>query len=264
MPSLHEAQTMFAAALLQPDAAETAFLPLLEEGESAGRQRLAAYRRSVVGNLLNALEATYPVVAKIVGGPFFREAGRQYVLTHPSRNGDLNEYGEDFADFLASYSHAADLPYLPEVARLEWLIQKVYYAPDAPPPALQMLTAVAPEAWDDLIFDIVPAHARLDSPWPIVAIWTVNQPGYTGPMGVDFSLSARALVLRHGGLAFAEPLSPGEAALFDALVAGSTLGSALAQATVQDPDLDVAAIFQRFTSAGLLLGAHRRTNYECN
>ena len=57
-------------------------------------------------------------------------------LAHPSRSGDLNDYGEDFADFLADYPHARELSYLPDVARLEWLVQIVYYAADAPTPDL--------------------------------------------------------------------------------------------------------------------------------
>lgn len=258
MPSLRELQESFAAALFDPEAAEAGLLTLLQESEAEGRRRLAAYRHSVAGNLRHALEATYPVVANIVGGPFFREAGRRYALAHPSRSGDLNEYGEDFADFLAAYPHAADLPYLPDVARLEWLIQKVYYGPDAPPPALQMLAEMAPEAWGELAFDIVPAHARLDSTWPIVAIWTVNQPGYSGSMAVDFSRSAHALIVRRGGLAGAESLTPGEAVLFDLLAAGRPLGSALTRASATDPGLDPSAAFRRFAATGLLLGAYRR------
>lgn len=259
MPTLREIQERFTAAIFTPDAAQDDLLALLEEPGAVGRQRLATYRRSVIGNLLHALEATYPVVAKIVGGPFFREAGRQYVLAHPSRSGDLNEYGGDFADFLADYAHAAELPYLPDTARLEWLIQTVYYAPDSPPPALQSLASLPPEAWARLAFEVAPAHARLDSCWPIADIWTVNQPGFAGDMAVDFSRSARALVVRPQGLVSVQALNPGEAALFDAIAAGEVLGTALASAAAIDPSLEPATAFQRFAATGVLLGVHPRS-----
>ena len=58
-------------------------------------------------------------------GAFFGEAARQYIVGHPSLSGDLNDYGGEFAQFLAAYPHAADLPYLPDVARLEWAINNL-------------------------------------------------------------------------------------------------------------------------------------------
>ncbi|NTV12306.1 MAG: DUF2063 domain-containing protein [Zoogloea sp.] len=258
MPTLTELQAAFSAAVFQAGPAEQTLLSALEEEDATGLRRLAAYRRSIMGNLLNALEATYPVVAAIVGGPFFREAARQYVAATPSRSGDLNEYGGGFADFLAAYPHAAGLPYLPDVARLEWVVQAVYYAADAPAPDLSALATRAPADWDGLVFEVAGTCRRLDSRWPLVDIWTVNQPGYSGAMEVDFSRPARALVLRRGGRVHVETLTAGEAALFDRLAAGDTLATSLAAAAT-DTNFDPAAALQRLARDGLLLGTRQMT-----
>lgn len=254
MSALHDVQERFYAAMVQGGAAEDALAALLSESAEVARRRLAAYRRSIFGNLNAALLATYPVVANIVGLPFFREAARVYLASHPSLSGDLNELGGDFGDFLATYQPAAELPYLRDTARLEWLVQSVYYAADAGPIDLSALAAIAPENWGELCFNLTPAHARLDSPWPLADIWRVNQPAYSGDMQVDFSRPCQTLVYRRNGLVEVTALSAGEAALLDTLAAGLTLESASVAAGTAQSDFDLGAGLQRLVELGLLLG----------
>ncbi len=45
----------------------------------------------------------------------------------------LNVYGGEFGDFLAGFAPAQSLPYLPDVARLEWAVSCAANAPDATP-----------------------------------------------------------------------------------------------------------------------------------
>lgn len=253
MPALSELQRSFSAALLHGGRHEDSLLATIGLPPAVGRQRLAAYRRSVMGNLTAALESCYPVSARVVGLPFFREAARQYILARPSRSGDLNEFGGDFAEFIGDYPYAADLPYLPDVARLEWIVQRVYYAADAASAGLEALARVKPEDYAGLRFVAAPDQSRLDSRWPVVRIWEVNQPGVDGHMAVDFSVGSQALVLRRGGRVRVEALSAGEAALFDALVAGECLGDAALRALAIDPEFDLPAALQRFVAARLFI-----------
>src|SRR5258708_2939398 len=92
---------------------------------------IAVYRRNVQSNLHDALAAAYPAVRRLVGEGFFREAARRYSREHPSRSADLHEYGAQLARFLASYPHASTLPYLADVARLEWACHECLHAADA-------------------------------------------------------------------------------------------------------------------------------------
>ena len=81
-----------------------------------------------------------------------------WIVAQPSPSGDLNDYGGAFADFLAAYPHAVELPYLADVARLEWLVQAVYYAADAGPADLSALAATPPERCGELRFALAPRH----------------------------------------------------------------------------------------------------------
>jgi len=256
MTALRDLQGRFYDAIVEGAAAEVASLPDFVEPPVVAQHRLAAYRRSVFGNLVSALLATYPVVARIVGLPFFREMARRYISARPSESGDLNEYGERFVEFIASYGPAADLPYLPDVARLEWQVQAIYYAEEAPAPDLSALADVPQSRWGELRFTLNPATARFDSRWPLDAIWRVNQDGYDGNMTVDFSQSSRLLVLRRESRVFVEPLREGEAAFWDALAAGVPLAGASDAAAAVDTGFDLAATLSRLAHDGLLLSAH--------
>jgi hypothetical protein len=251
---LRNLQEDFYAAMYGGGEAEAPLRARLIHPPEVAQRRLAAYRRSIFGNLNAALLATYPVLANIVGLAFFREAARLYLANHPSLSGDLNELGGDFGDFLAAYPPAAELPYLPDTARLEWLVQNVYYAADSDPADLSGLAHYSPDEWGELRFRVHPAHARLDSPWPLADIWRVNQPAYAGDMRVDFSCPCQTLIYRRDGLVEVAGLAAGETALLDALAAGDTLESATIAALAAQADFDLGAGLQRLAGFGLLLG----------
>lgn len=253
MPSLSELQRDFAATMFASDDGGLATHCGGTPAQVA--QGIAAYRQSVRHNLAAAVEATYPLLALIVGPAFLAEAARQYVLVTPSRSGDLNAYGDAFDRFLAAYPPAAELPYLPDVARLEWRLQQVYTAPDQPPADLASLAATPPDQWASLCFVLDAAHARLASPWPLARIWAVNQADYAGDQRVDFSVGEEVLIQRRSGGSVVELLAPGEYALLEALAAGKALGAAVAAAQASATAFDLPAALQRFLANGVLRGA---------
>ncbi|MBS1159812.1 MAG: hypothetical protein H6R15_2231 [Proteobacteria bacterium] len=250
MSALRELQTDFAAAMFAGDAAK--LLAHCAGDPERARQGIAAYRRSVLANLAAAVQATYPVSENIVGGEFLAAACRRYAESHPSRSGDLNAYGDQFAALLADYAAAASLPYLPDVARLEWLILQVHGAEDAPAQDLSRLATAPPESWGELRFRLDPAHALLASRWPVVRIWEVNQPDNGGDFAVDFRQPENALIQRRPAGIAVERLGAGEQALLAALQAANTLGEAVEQAISDDEDFDLQGALQRFIGNGLL------------
>jgi hypothetical protein len=173
------------------------FLAAIFEAQGAPSAGLDIYRRSVLANLRAALAAAYPVVRRLVGDAFFGEAAQQYVRGTPSASGDLHRYGERFARFLEDYPHARALPYLPDVARLEWLCHESYHAADAPPFDFAALARVAEPRRGAIRFVLDPAARMMRSPHPVAAIWEANQPGRDGTpdrdAGPDCILVRRAL-----------------------------------------------------------------------
>jgi hypothetical protein len=251
MSALREFQSAFGAAVFEQR--DAPLLALCAGDPTRAVRSLRAYRESVLTNLAGAVVATYPVIGRIVGTPFLRAAARRYALSRPSRSGDLNRYGDDFAAFLADFEPAASLPYLPDVARLEWAVQQVGAAADAPTPDLSCLSATAPEAWGALCFALAPAHAVLVSDWPLYDIWRVNQADFQGARQVDFDQAQGVLVHRtQRGDTMVTPLSGGAAILLGALGGGQCLLDALA-AVPDTAELDLQNLLATLLGQGLVM-----------
>ena len=67
--------------------------------------------------LIEALAMAYPAVARLVGTPFFERMANLYAAGHPALARTLNLYGGEFADFIAGFAPARELPYLADVAQ---------------------------------------------------------------------------------------------------------------------------------------------------
>ena len=226
MPSLLELQAGFAADLLG----------------GGGSPRMAVYRGNVFGNWSAALAAAYPVVRRIVGAEFFDGMAREYAGAHPSQSGDLHEYGAQFAVYLESYPHSQDLPYLPDVARMEWLAHRAYYAADPPSFDFSRPTEVR----------LAPACALFESDWPLACIWQAHQEGGE-PEKVDLDAGPdRVLVHRKGWRVEVCSLRPGDYRLLERLQAGAGLGPALEAAAATDPAFVPRVAFAALVQAGAI------------
>ncbi len=131
MPTLREIQAAFAQSLLTGEPGETLSY-LAPDAAIAPGERLGIYRNTFVGSVVAALRITYPAVDSLVGENFFEGAARRFIAQQAPQAAHLNAYGGGFGDFLASFAPAASLPYLPDVARLEWAVSCAANAPDAP------------------------------------------------------------------------------------------------------------------------------------
>jgi len=186
---------------------------------------LARYREQAFAGWHAALSDAYPVVARLVGAAFFAEAARVYAEAFPSSSGDLHAYGEHFADFIAGYPHAADLPWLPDMARLEWALHRAQFAADAPAFDAGALAAVDPERQGAIVLDLHPAVALLRPEWPLVAWWEANQPGRDGTPDEGAAASAGVLITRHEGAAAPHQVDDAEAIALEAWLSGADLAS---------------------------------------
>jgi hypothetical protein len=215
-------------------------------------QRLAIYRANVAANADKALSGAYPVLRQLVGEEFFGGLARVYQRATPSCSGNLYDYGGEFADFLASFEHAQSLPYLADLARLEWRVHRAYGAADAEPWDAAALLAVAPERQGEVRFEWAAGTAIVHSAYPIVQIWAIHQPGHAGEFAVDGSRGECALVARDGMRVSVTALADADAAFFSIALAGGTLAAASTAALSADPGLDLGALLARAIASHLI------------
>ena len=252
MPSLSELQRGFAAATLFGERAALSALGIVAGGLDAAA-RLAIYRNNVLGNYRKALSATYPVVCALVGAAFFGAAVEAFVRAHPSTRGDVNRYGGELARFLAAYPPARSLPYLADVARLEWSVDQAGIAADAPHLDLAALAAVPLDELSRLRFRLHPSARLLVSAYPVLRIWQAHQPGHEDER-VDLGEGGDALlVLRAGATVAVQRLSRGVHAFLRALGHNLALADAVDHALAIDAAFDLAGALESHVAAGAIV-----------
>jgi hypothetical protein len=148
---------------------------------------------------------------------------------------------------VADFPPAAGLPYLADLARLEWLRVEAWHAADADPlPLAEVAAQLADEAaLPALRLSLHPALRVLRSAHPVVSLWAAHQSeDVAGALGaIDFAAAEAALLVRDGLDVAILRIAPGAAAFIGRLQRGAALGEA-AQA---------AAPFDLPATLGLLL-----------
>ena len=253
MLRLRELQLGFAAAVL--DNVESDFDHYVRGAGLGGDRRLRVYRNNAVLGLTGALEAVYPVVRRVVGEGFFRYAAAQYIARYPSRSGDLHAFGEHFPVFLQSFDPAAELAYLPDVARLEWAYHQVFHAASHPLLDLATLAQVPVERRETLRFQIHPAARLLESAFPILRIWQINQDDHTDDPPVDLSEGGvKLLIVRRENLDIEfRSLEDSEFSLLSTLAADGDFATACERAMAAQPTFDLPTCFGQHVLQGTLV-----------
>jgi hypothetical protein len=246
--TLLELQTRIGKAVLGGDIAEIA--AAIESDRLDPAARLGIYRNHAFATLGAALEATFPVVCRLVDERFFTYAAHEYLREHPPRSRCLVEYGADFPDFLAGFRPCKDLPYLADVARFEWALHIAATVREAPPLQIDALAAIPAERAGYLGFRLQPSVSYFASPWPIDEIWQANQEGEVPP--VDLASGAPCLEIRRAdeGVAWYR-LDPGTFWFRTALADGLGFAAAIAKATQRDSGFDAGVALQRVFAEGL-------------
>jgi Putative DNA-binding domain len=218
MSELARLQTRMAQALL--DGRDGALGAEVRAGPVAAAEALALHRNTALHGLVNALRLTYPTVDALVGEAFFDQAALAFVEDHPPASPWLTGYGLRFADFLASYDFAADIPYLPDVARLDAAIEAV---------AGQSLGE------DGLQLDLGPVLLTLDASLRVIALDYPAAAIRDAIEDDDDALATIDMTPRRHGLALwrtpagaaLRPLGPTSTAFLKALLHGGDLEAAL-------------------------------------
>lgn len=258
MPRLLDVQRGFRTAVL----ADTAMLPsVIDGGRVSAAARLGVYRNNVIGNLTRALRLSYPAVERLVGEDFFAGAAQRFLVAAPPRAADLNQYGDGFADFLAGFEPAASVPYLADVARLEWAVNRALHAPPAPPLAPEALRMVPAEREADLRFRPHPTLSLLALDYPAHAIWQAVLTTDTEERGAQFAaIDPRSggetlAVLRSDGALDIEPLHEPAFKLAQALTSECPLGESLERVAPHDAAPFLAGFLARGYFAAFSLPA---------
>lgn len=214
--------------------------------------RLRIHRHHMLDSLASALAATFPTVQAVVGADFFRGLARAFVGQSLPRQPVLAEYGAGFPAFVANHDVARDLPYLADVARLDWALNLAFHAPAGGRLAAADLAAIPADRLPLLRLSLVPGTVLVFSPYPLDRIWAASQPA-AAAAPVDLAAGGVSLlVLRRPDDAAFVALSAGEAAFVAGLGEGLSLEEAAGRA---QGGFDLSACFARLLGLGVFAAA---------
>ena len=249
-------QDGFAKVLLVRDPAE---VPGLPPGIAAlARQPgFAVYRNTVMKSCIDALQANYPAVTRLVGDEWFRAAAAIFAREQLPAQATLMYYGEAFAEFLARFEPAADLPYLPGVARLDRFWTESHAAPDESVLDPAALAGLAPGT---LASTVLHPHAAARWAWftdqPIYTIWHRNREAREHGPDIDWRGEGALLTRPHGAVRWVQ-LDAAGCALLDACAAGRPIAAAAAAAMAVQEHVDLARLIRTLLQAGAFGGMSR-------
>jgi hypothetical protein len=243
MPTLHEVQRAMRRSIV--DHGDDAVADLLAPDGVPPAESLTLYRGNYAGALIAALRLSYPAIDRLVGAEFFAGAARQFIREMPPRMAWLYDYGGAFADFLAQFPPAAELPYLPDVARLEWAVNGAIHAVDCDGVTMSDLTRLADADPHALSFEPHPAIGLLRVDHPADRIWRAVLAGDEEALGkIDMAEGSSWLLVERGRAGIeVSRLSDAEGRFSAALFAGEPLDRAIEAAGEADMSQILAAHF---------------------
>jgi hypothetical protein len=245
MPTLLELQEamraeLFALEPIQPSVSIGQYVRA--DGIAAGA-RLQIHRNHIRTSLTDALAAIYASVSALVGADFFRAAAAHYIAETQPHEPVLYAYGGGFSAFLAGFSPAAGLPYLPDLARLEWAMHESFHSIDQPTLAHAALAALAAEDLEDAVLTPRADVRLMASDWPVDALWqAAHDPTGAAIATVDLDAgSVTLLLVRLEQDVRLWPIPFGEWHWLTACAAGKPLGLAAAEVIAAAPGFNLTA-----------------------
>lgn len=249
MSRLAEVQRAFTEAVLDANAAVPT--PLSREASGVPSRRFGVYRNNVYASLIDVLAGRFPVVMRLVGEDFFRAMARAYVEREPPRSAVLIRYGASLPAFVAGFPPAASVPYLADIASLEWAWHAAYHAADAAPlPVAELARAI--DRAEDAVLMLHPSLGVVHSLYPIVSIFELNTQSGEVP-AIRLEGREDALVLRPRLKVEIKRLPQGGAPFIVALRENKTLGEAAVIAAEEAPGFGLETMLAELIAGGAII-----------
>ena len=214
---------------------------LLDDGTVL--ERFNVYRNNFVVLNGDALADMYPTIKRLVGDEAFRSLANLYVRRHPPETRTLLLYGDRFPGFLESIPELSQLPYLSDVARLEFGWTCAYHAPDAQMLGRDEVASISAETFTRFGLEPHPSMHCIGSDYPLYRIWAANQEdGSEETISLD-SGPSRIVIVRPGMEVETREVSEGTFLFLQRLQAGESIEDAFNLALQTDSVFDLAVFF---------------------
>lgn len=249
---LSKVQQGFKETIAGDTAPDGDFASVFKNGGVSVENRMKIYRNNVIRSLSNAVTAVYPLTEKLVGVSFLTQAVREYVVANFPDQGNLNFYGATFPDFIRTYEPARGLPYLYDMARLEWAWETATLAQDDEKLDPARLQEISEDRIPYLRFTLRASVGLIRSQYPldkIVDFCRAETRDGTLDIGSG-DKEMHLMVIRPELQTHMRKISKGEWVLLSDLRDRRTLLNAAEKAAEADESFDLASILQKHLELG--------------
>lgn len=242
-PSFH---ARFALALNGDDQALTPWLP-----DASAAPGLSVYRNTVAKGRADALAGLFPAVERLVGADWFQAVALEYARERPPASPVLDDYGDDFPDWLAAFPPAQAHAWLPPVARLDRAWSQAHRAADAPILSPQAAAAVSPPRLYAGRLILHPSARAFWFDWTAPSIWLANRgQGATGDMVWDQKPEG-LLIVRSRMTVLSHRLTAPQFAFLSACRDRQTVSAAVVAALAADKRVALSSLFRDLLLTGV-------------
>lgn len=221
------------------------------------------YRSGYVARLVEAVENDYPATRRILGAGPFSSLVARYVRRCPPRSYDIGRAGDRLSAFLAGDPLTHDLPFLPDLARLEWRLAEAFTAADVEPLTWTSLQALDPESVGDATFRLRPGTSLVDTRWPLVDLLSV-QGQADSEVAVTMDQCSRSVLVHRQGLEVrCRAVTAEDADFLDLAGHGLRLADLATTSASEAHTEALVARFRHFVGEGLFVnpGTERKPPY---
>ncbi|WP_045826940.1 DNA-binding domain-containing protein [Teredinibacter turnerae] len=250
--TLQEFQKQFTAQLLENNHAYGVESALSDYPREEFEARLAIYRNNVFRGLIDTLGSHFPATKNLVGDTYFDSIGKAYLEKNPPQSAASTAFGETFPEFINAFPPLETLPYLTDVARLDWAYHSAYHAREAvalEPTAFQL---IHPDALGKAKFELHPSCRMVQSDYAVFNLWEFARDSVKKTLEDDIEQAQAALVLRPDAEVNVYHLTPGLTAFFDRLISGAALSQALTAGIDQSDEFNPSEAVAFFVNSRIV------------
>ena len=229
------------------EAPENEFAQLFDEGDIPLETRLKIYRNHIVTTLSDVLVMNFPLVEILTGEGFLKTAAKLYLFDNPPQQACLDRYGASFPSFIDNYDHAKDLPYLADIARLDWEMNEARIAKQDETLTVDDLAQIDPNLLEAAVFKVKRSVRLLQSEYTLDKIYHFCEQNAEsrGELSIDKS-PPYILVTRMDWDPKIFKLDEAEYGLLAALQKNVPLGECLEETLNKFPDFNFGEFFQNY------------------
>lgn len=241
-PSWADLQSCFAKVLLGQDDIRH---HLDEWLEGPG---LSVHRNTILFGQRDAMTVVFPAVHRLVGAECFQGLVRAFFTAYPVHVPCLVDAAEGFPAFLGEQDSLSEMPWLVDVAALEWECHRVSRHAESPSLDLASLSGLDPAFIDSLVFLPRAASCLFSSLWPVNAIRQANMVPCADHDVATVSLGDGPeflLLVRPGNQVLVENIGQPGSVFLQQCFSGERFGRAASGTLALYPDFDLQAFLIR-------------------